>query len=328
MNVECRLTANVSICIAAALLMGTRLEAKQSATPQDQANRAEQQRLSLYSASQSIPAPELVGRQTEKDLEALDLVEPLRSQMLELEKEFAEGIKSRNQPYRNLASTIEYVHERLDAFEKSLKNFASLELIEADAQHARKMIGMAIENKAPAYFQPTSDIANRNRMIDVRIKALEKINAKAEQLTKAKQIAQELKSQIVEAQKKLLDQLLNLNQPPVDNYTKPDREELIKLVRSTWEKALPGSKPIKLGLIGSDWQRSKKWEIQNRTLYEIDRSRLQAFVIVHRDDRTVECRRIQLNRDHTKQDQTTAWLLNDPKSEPEPFELLLKSKVQ
>jgi hypothetical protein len=248
--------------------------------------------------------------------------------MIELEKEFAEGSKSGNQPYRNLSSTSESVRERLTAFDKSLKNFASLEMIEADAQHARKMIGMAIENKAPAYFQATSDIAVRSRMIEVRIKALEKIDPKSDQLTKAKLAAQQLKSQAVEAQKKLLDQLLNQNQPPIDGYQKPDRTELLELVKSTWEKAAPGVKPLKIGLIGNDWQRSKKWEIQNRTLYEIDRSRIQGFVIIAHDDRTVVCRRIQLNRDHVNQDQITAWLLNDPKAEPEPFELLLKSKVQ
>lgn len=327
MFIQRRLLLTVIACLLAPLVISSMTQAKQASQAQEQANRAEQQRQAVYSASQSIPTPEMVGRQPEKDLDTLDLVEPLRQQMAELEKEFAEGMKSGNQPYRNLASTIEYVRQRIDAFVESLKKFASLEMIEADAQHARKMIGMAIENQAPAYFQPSSDIAIRRKSIDVRIASLEKINPKSDQLKSAKQIAEQLKSQALEAQKKLLDQLLKQNQPPVDGYQKADRAELLDMVKSTWEKAAPGVKPLKIGLVGNDWQRSKKWEIQNRTLYEIDRSRIQGFVIVAHDDRTVVCRRIQLNRDHVNQEQTTAWLLNDPKSEPEVFELLLKSKV-
>ncbi len=322
-----RLTSIVIACLVVPLLISSTTQAKQVALTQEQAKRAEQQRQAVYSASQLIPPPEMIGRQPEKDLEALDLVEPLRQQMAELEKEFAEGIKSGNQPYRNLASTIEYVRERVDGFTASLKKFAGLEMIEADAQHARKMIGMAIENQAPAYFQSTSDIAIRRGMIEVRIAALERIDPKSSQLKSAKQIAEQLKSQTLEAQKKLLDRLLDQNQPPTDGYQKPDRAELLELLKSTWEKAAPGVKPLKIGLVGNDWQRSKKWDVQNRTLYEIDRSRIQGFVIVAHDNRTVVCRRIQLNRDHVNQDQTTAWLLNDPKSEPEVFELLLKSKV-
>lgn len=327
MLVQCRLMMTVSVWLIVSWTAASTLLAKQKTEIQDQ-TRAEEQRRAVYAASQSIPAPELVGRQPERDLEALELVEPLRAQLVELEKEFAEGIKSGNQPYRNLAGTIEYVRQRLDAFSSSLKSFASLEMVEADAQHARKMIEMAIANKAPAYFQPTSDIALRSKMISVRIAALEKIDPNSDQLKKVRQVAEQLKSQTIEAQKKLLDQLLNLNQLPLDNYQKADRDQLLALVRSAWQKASPDVQPIKVGLIGSDWQRSKKWEIQNRTIYEIDRSRLQGFVIIPRDDRTVECRRVQLNRDHINQDQTTAWLLSDPKSEPEPFELLLKSKVQ
>ena len=325
---KCRVALTVSVLFVVTGLMNSVLLAQRDESPKQLALRAESLRQSLYSAAQTIPAPEMVGRQNEKDLDALDLVEPLKQRMDELEKEFAEQIKDGNQPYRNLASTIEYVRERVLAFEKSLTKFASLEMIEADAQHARKMIGMAIENKAPAYFQSNSDIANRSQMISVRITVLEKTAPESEQLSKAVQIARQLKSQVTDAQAKLLDQLLSLNQPPADNYTKPDREDLLNLVRSTWEKTSPGVKPIKVGLIGNDWQRSKKWEIQNRTLHEVDRSRIQGFVIIPRDSRTVECRRIQLNRDHINQDQTTAWLLSDPRSEPEPFELMLRSKLQ
>lgn len=295
---------------------------------QDDSQRAEQFRKNIYDASQAIPAPEFVGRNPDNDLEALEQLAPMREQLSALEKDFAKGIATGRQPFQNLAGTIQHVRNRLNEFEKSLKGYASLENIHRDAQHVRKMIAMSIENQAPAYFQPTSDIAIYTKNMERRIRALEKLGSPGTDVEKARSILKQLLAESKVAQEKLLDGILQQNKIPDDKYQKADRDELIQLIEATWNKAMPNQKPIRVGLIGNDWTRMKKWEIQNKTLYEVDRSKLQGFVLASYDDRCFVLRNIQLMRDHTDNGKLTAWTINDPSSPPSPIELILKEKVK
>lgn len=310
--------ARLTILIAASQLIQS---------PED-GQRAEQKRLAAYKAAQAVPAPELVGKQPDKDMEALELLRPMREHLDDLEKEFADGIRSGNQPYRNLVSTIAYIRERLMAFESSMKSYASVESITRDVEHVKKMLNMAIQNQAPAYFQVGNDISNRQQSIALRLRVLEKLSTNSPELKQSQKIAKMLANEVQKSQRSLLDSILQLNQLPIDNYQKADRAELLKLVKETWLMSQPTEKPIQVGLIGSDWTRTKKWEIQNRTLYEVDRSRLQGYVVVAHDEKTVALRHVQINRDHINNEKTTAWNLSDVQAPPTPNELILKSKLK
>jgi len=147
----------------------------QAAAIQGDPNLAEQERQKLYEAAQAIPDAYNVGRDLAKDLEALSLIAPLLEHAADLEKKYAEGIASENQPYRNLKGNIEYSRNRIAEFEKAIRNWANLESIRADAEHARKMMTMSIENQAPAYYREENDIAIKGRSIASRIQVLEQL---------------------------------------------------------------------------------------------------------------------------------------------------------
>lgn len=300
----------------------------QAAAIQGDPNLAEQERQKLYEAAQAIPDAYNVGRDLAKDLEALSLIAPLLEHAADLEKKYAEGIASENQPYRNLKGNIEYSRNRIAEFEKAIRNWASLENIRADAEHARKMMTMSIENQAPAYYREENDIAIKGRSIASRIQVLEQLAPDSEELQQARELSASLAKEVAEAQTKLLQGILEQNEFPQDNYRQPDREALLKLVIETWSKAAPQKTILKTGLIGDSWTRTRKWEIQNRTLYLIERSEIQGFVLVDHDDQTMACRRIRIRRDHTDNDKLSASLFSDPQAEPSPMELMLKSKLK
>jgi hypothetical protein len=303
-------------------------EARGNPPFQDDPNLAEQERLKLYNAAQAIPEGMYAGREPDKDLETLALLKPLLEHAAALEEKYADGIASDNQPYRNLKGNINYCRERIANFENGLKQWASLNSIMEDVNHVKKMVGMAIENQAPAYFRDENDIAIRTRTIAHRIKAMEHLAPDSADLKKARELASTLAQEVATAQAKLLKGILEANELPQDNYTQSDRDALLKLVSSTWNGAAPDKTVVKTGLIGDNWTRKRQWEIQNRTLYEVDRSEIQGFVLVNHDSQTVACRRIQIRRDHTDNDKTTAWVISDPQSEPVPMELVLKSKLK
>lgn len=317
-----------ALLLQSIVILGFATTATTAFAVQGDPNVAEKERQKLYEAGQAITDSYSVGRDSDKDLETLALAGPLLKYAAELEKKYAEGIASDNQPYRNLKSTIEYCRERIAGFEKAIKDWASLASIQADAEHARKMVAMSIEYQAPAYYREESDIAIKRRSIAARIQVLERLAPDSADLKAAKELADSLAKEVADAQTKLLKGILEQNQLPQDNYSQADREALLKLVTDTWIKAAPQQAVLKTGLIGDSWTRTRKWEIQNRTLYLVERSEIQGYVVVEHDDQTVACRRILLRRDHTDNDKLSASTINDPAAEPSPMELVLKSKLK
>ncbi|MEQ1830861.1 MAG: hypothetical protein ABL921_33245 [Pirellula sp.] len=296
--------------------------------PDLRAQSAEKFRLELYQMASAVSAPEYVGRESEKDLEFLVQFPAIRKLCDEAEKEYATEIATQRQPFRNLAGTIGYSRERLAKFEEALKTYASLAAIREDANAILKSAQQSIEYQAPAYFKPDSDIDRRTNSMKRRLKVLATLMPDSQELKDGNELAVKTASEVRKIQLQLVDGILKQNELPSDNYTQADRKELIKLVEETWKKLSPGDKPILVGLIGSDWVRKEAWEIQNRTIYKIDRSRLQGFIVLPNDNKTVVLRHIQLQRDHTNQDKTTAWSISDPKSPIEPTELILRSKLK
>ncbi len=293
---------------------------------QDRAEQAEQTRQQLYSAAQAIIAPEYVGRDIEKDLDCLASIKALTDFLADIEKEYASEIRQGNQPYRNVEGTIRYTRERINQFKNAITQYASLESINLDVEHTTRMLTMAIENQAPAYFNDGNDIANRRKSMKSKLSVLRELGATSE-LSKATSIVESLEVRVVDAQRTLGKQIIESNRLPSDGYRHSDRDEILKLVESTWLKAAPDKKPVKVGLIGDNWHRTEQWEVQNRTIYKVERSQLQGFVLIPNDAHTAACYRIQIRRDHIDNNRTSAWLLDDPAKAVEPRQLIVVSNL-
>jgi hypothetical protein len=296
--------------------------------PDERANAAETLRLQIHKMAMAITAPEYVGRDAEKDLELLTQFPAIRKLCDESENEYAKEIASQVQPYRNLVGTIGYARERIAKFEQAIQAYAALAAIREDADAILKSANRSVENQAPAYFKPGNDIDRRTTSMTLRLKVLASLMPDSKELKEGKELARSTTDQVRKIQMKLLEGILEQNELPSDDYNQADRKELLKLVEETWLKQAPRDKPIRIGLIGSDWVRTDAWEVQNRTVHRIDRSRIQGYVVMPNDTKTVVVRHIQLQRDHTNQDKLTAWSISDPKSAVEPMEMVLKSKLK
>lgn len=295
---------------------------------QDRAEIAEAKRKQLYEVAKSYPTHNSAGAKLDEDLARLGQLAPLRKHIDELETEFASEIASKIQPYRNLLGTIQYSRDRLADFEKGMRDYSSSEAIQADADHVRKMLAMSLEYKAPAYFRPENDIARTSQRIAKRIQVLESLDPKNDELASAKKIAKELAEETQKTQTQLIGGILEQNELPKDQYRGKDRDALLKLVRATWTEKSPKAKIVRDGLIGDQWTRTHKWEVQNKSLIEVDQSRIQGFVLIDNDAKTYAIRWIQIQKDHVNHDKIEAWLISDPQAKPEPMEQILKSKVK
>ncbi len=315
------------LCSFLSAIIGLLVTAQaRTANAQERAQRAAEVRQQMYNAAQTIIPPEQVGRNLERDLECLQGLSKLREYVASVEKEYAAEIREGNQPYRDVESTIRYSRERMDQFQTAVTQYASLQSLDADVQHIRLMLKLAIENQAPAYFNEGNDIANRRRSIKNKLSVMKESGS--QDLKKASDILTSVEKEIIAAQAKLAKQIIDGNNLPNDNYRNADRAELLKLVESTWLKAAAGKKAVQIGMIGDNWSRTERWEVQNRTLYKVERSQIQGFVLVSHDGNSVACYHVQIRRDHIDNDRTTAWLMDDPSQTPEPRQLILASKLK
>lgn len=310
-------------CLAALLLVAFGSDA---VFGQERANQAEATRQQIANAAQAIIAPELAGRNLERDIECLESIQPLREFLKRIEKEYATEIREGAQPYRNVEGTIRYTREKMDQFENALKQFASLASLQADVEQIRTMLKLAVENQAPAYFDEGNDISRRRQSLKNKATVLGKLAAPAD-LEKALEIIQATEKAVFDAQAKLGKQIIEANQLPSDQYRGADRDELLGLVEAAWLKAVPDKKPVYIGLIGNQWSRTERWEVENQTLFKVERSQLQGFVLVPHNSETVACFHIQVRRDHLDNDRTATWLIEDPAKTPEPRQLIQVSKV-
>lgn len=282
----------------------------------------------LQELHKTLSAPEYVGRNPDADLDAVKNLPRIREHLDDLEKEFAPEIEDGNQPFRNLGTTITFVRSRLDEFEAAARAFGSPEAIGQDLDHVLKMSKQAIEYQAPAYFQPGNDIQRYTATATVKLRYLEALKPESDQWKAAAKRMADTARQVNELQAGLSALILEQNQLPDDAYQGPDREVLLKRLQEHWAKNGTKAKVLKIGLIGPDWNRSVSWEIQNRTLYKLDRSRMQGYVIVAHDDNVAVRHSINLVKDHLDGDKISAHFLSDPKTPPELGCMLLLDRLK
>lgn len=143
----------------------------------------------------------------------------------------------------------------------------------------------------------------------------------------AKAIADSAK-EVSSLQASLSKEILAQNQPPEDGYRGADRDALLKLLNATWVKSGVTGKVIKVGIIGPDWKRGVSWQWQNDVLYKFDRSRIQGFLLVENDAKTVARHSVDFVKDHLDGDAISAGFLNDPKEKVGLTDLISKEKIK
>ncbi len=190
------------------------------------------------------------------------------------------------------------------------------------------MAKRGVENQAPAYFREGNDISNRMEAAKIRIEYLKALDPSGAGLSKARQAYEEATKEIEKLKAGLSTAILAQNELPPDNYRGGDREALVQLVEKKWKENGNGKKVLKIGIVTSDWKRTVAWEIQNRTLYKVDQSKIQAYVIAANDAQTAARHSINLVKDHLSSDSLSASFLNNPKDKVELSDQILLSKIK
>ncbi len=295
---------------------------------QSAAEQAQAEWKSMNEMTESLTAPEYVGRNPDADLVGVANLTQYREHLNHVAKKFAAEIKDDNQPFRNLGYMLGHLETALTGFERAAREYGSLEAINGDLDHVLEMAKMAIENQAPAYFRLENDICRSTQTAKIRIRYLQSLDPDSAALTTANERFDETVKQVRAIEQSLAASILKQNELPPDEYHGNDREALLKLLRDKWSQEGTSAAVLKVGIVAPEWTRSVTWEIQNRTLYKVDKSRIQGYVIVKHNDQVAARHSINLVQDHLSNDKLSAGFLNDPQAEPELNSQILLDKIQ
>ncbi len=295
---------------------------------QSAAEKAQAEWNRMKEMTETLTAPEYVGRNPDADLVAVGNLASYREHMENVAKEFAAEIKDDNQPFRNLGYMLGHMETALTGFERAAREYGSLQAIQGDLEHVLTMAKRAVENEAPAYFRPENDICRSTQSAKTRIRYLQSFSPGSEDLKSAIGQFEQTILQVREIEQSLSDGILKQNELPPDEYQADDREALLKLLRDKWTKEGTAAEVLRVGIVAPEWNRSVTWEIQNRTLYKVDQSRIQGYVIVKHNDQVAARHSINLIKDHLSNDKLSAGFLNDPKADPELNSQILLTKIQ
>lgn len=195
--------------------------------------------------------------------------------------------------------------------------------IDADIAQVSKMADEAVVNQRPAWF--SGGIPQRLGWIEDKLVLLAALDPQAHEAGQQKlaTLRQEMKTRA----DSLREGIIASNQLPADAYTATDRKQIEEQASAAWKKTQPDAEILMVRIPAQNWQRETMWRYQN-SWYLIDRSKLQAQVIVKHDDKLAVIRPINMWIDHQANDERRAFPLDEAQDELPPNRYLPLERVK
>ncbi len=224
-----------------------------------------------------------------------------------------------NQASRSFLSSYQAYLEAVERQKAKLPGEITGHLAEA-----RDIGRQAVEEQKPLFFTggvvQNMDFA-RDKL--AFLKAIDPDGAKAADAEFAKtEVA------LKEAQEALRETIIQTNTLPADNYTNDDRGDIEEWAKQAWRERKPKAKILAVRVPSSEWKHEVMWRYSSGTWHKIDRSRIQAQLIVQHDERLATIQPIDLWKNHLSNDQVTAYPFWEEDAELPPSSFLPLEKVK
>ncbi|MGE3181768.1 MAG: hypothetical protein AB7N71_09065, partial [Phycisphaerae bacterium] len=225
-----------------------------------------------------------------------------------------------------IGGTGNHFSEKYQQFAAEAEKWKGLlpEQIKADIAEARDIAKEAVEKQKPMFF--TGGIPQQLATIDDKLTLYEVLNPDDGKKFAAEVAA--LRDELKKGEAALREQIVQSNNLPGDHYTKPDRDELIKLAIESWKEVQPDVQVLTARIPAKEWKREVLWRNQTGSWYKVDHSKLQVQLIVRHDDRLAVIRPMDLWKNHLSNDEVNAYRFYSIDEELQPSAYLLLSKLK
>lgn len=227
---------------------------------------------------------------------------------------------------RQIEGSAKYLAEKLQAFDAASASAKQSLPGEIDSELARvnQMADEAVSQQKPAFFG--GGIPQQMSFAEEKVILYESLDPTGASAFRAKLTSAQQGMKQREAS--LKDAIIAANVLPPDRYSGADKEAMKALAIETWKQSEPAAQVLAVRFPSQSWDRETMWRLQNTTWYKIDRSKLQAQLIVKVDDKVAAIRPINLWRDHLKSDQISANPLFGKDEVLSPASYMLVEKVR
>lgn len=217
----------------------------------------------------------------------------------------APGYKQAGAMKRNLRNAGQWIGK----FAKAKQEFVAEAGpgIEKLMRKAHGMVTKAVREKRPQWFTG-GGIQNTMTQISGQLDSLTAIKGKNDsQVRTLKAKFAKLNSQVKKAEGDLRESILEATKMPADVYSGSDKNKIINLAVSEWNKKHPNKAVLARGISMPNWERRTEWRYHsvNGTHYKVDRSYLQVWVIVKTSDWLATQYFIELSKNHMQGDKIT-----------------------
>lgn len=241
-------------------------------------------------------------------------------------KAYAPLMRQQTELGKRVEGQTSYFLEKYQAFGKAAAEETKLlpGRIQEHISEAEKMANEAVSENKTAYF--SWGIPSQLSLADDKLALLKTLDAAAAKTAEEK--LTQTRNAMKERQKGLRAQIIATNKLPADRYTGGDKEALSQTAITAWKKEQPDANVLAVRFVSETWERETLWRLQNTTWYRVDRSSLQAQLLVKHDDKLAIIRPVNLWIDHMKGDKMTAFPMDTIKDELNPQRYLPIEKIK
>jgi hypothetical protein len=241
-------------------------------------------------------------------------------------KKYAPLLGEKTQASNDLQASAKRLNYQVGKFEEALakEKQALPQQIDADLAQITTLAEQAVKEQKPAFFG--GGIASNFKFAEDKLILYEALDPAGAAAAKAK--LDQTREAVKKQEASLAGAIIAANELPSDTYSGPDKADLVRRATDAVKKQDPKAVVLAVRIPKAQWERETKWRYENREWRKIDRSRLQAEVVVKRDDKHAEMRPVNLWTDHVNNDAPSAIPVFDVKDEPSPGNLLLLAKVK
>lgn len=240
-------------------------------------------------------------------------------------KDYALLMQQQTDAGKQLSGTSAHFKEKLGAFVEIVnrQKQALPQEIESDLKRAGELSDQAVKEKKPLFF--TGGIPQQMDFAADKLVLLQAIDPDAGKI--ASERINQFKAELAKKQDALSEGIINTNALPNNAYDGPDRKQIETLAIEAWKKEQPDAQVLMVRIPSQNWKRETMWRFQN-SWYFIDRSKLQAQLIVKHNDKLAVIRPINLWIDHTSNDERKAFPMDGIADDLIPQRFMLLEKVK
>lgn len=296
---------------------------------QDSEDDAQRELAALNEVSRGLPDPALVTRDLDATTHNVGLLPGYRANIERIRQQFAARFARPQQPWSELESRLRWHENEVARFEQTVReHVASLAAVQQELETVRQTAKMAIENQAPVWFQPDSELYQRLATARKRLAMVRLLDGESDETKRAASEIDRVEQEVSTTAATIADQILENTPLPPDEYQGADREKLLEAIAARWKNDGNGQQVVRSGIVGPDWKRETAWVWENRAFHKTDTSRIQAWVLVAHGEKTLARHSLNFVVDHLAGDSMESSWVGDPKADPPLSSQVLRSRAE